>query len=394
MRIEVKASVPVPITLCCRVFRAGSVYLGCGPATAHIHATPFDRTVNLGLLWCQQHCGMMYHPFAQLTVLCYAALPVDASEAPPAATGVGPSSPPFKRMHSRSRSNAAAIDLLAIASSPLSPCGSGLPLVERSRSASAGGQQPASSVALAAAATTASGNSSPGSKNLLSKQQQQLLLSASGAQSPAGAASGAATAASAGPDSAAALLPGLQLGPPGTNLSPFASSAGAAGGGANSTSGARKLAHQSSSSKKRSSGANSLAGGAAAGGFFLSSDGSSSPAGAAAGGGMVASCTPCLSGCCAPSYAVGLLIALLYKGRFPEEYEAQWAGCPRLKVGSGTRPTCVTHFTAFVCWLCTAPAVPQLRSCCAADSKLCWPLGALLYSACICCALLSCHALC
>jgi hypothetical protein len=31
---------------------------------------------------------------------------------------------------------------------------------------------------------------------------------------------------------------------------------------------------------------------------------------------------------------VGLLIALLYKGRFPEEYEAQWAGCPRLKVGS------------------------------------------------------------
>jgi hypothetical protein len=43
------------------------------------------------------------------------------------------------------------------------------------------------------------------------------------------------------------------------------------------------------------------------------------------------------AGCCAPSFAVGLLVALLYKGRFPEEYEAQWAACPRLKVRSTRR---------------------------------------------------------
>lgn len=38
----------------------------------------------------------------------------------------------------------------------------------------------------------------------------------------------------------------------------------------------------------------------------------------------------CLAGCCAPSFAAGLLTALIYKGRFPEEYESQWTSCPRL----------------------------------------------------------------
>lgn len=226
-------------------------------------------------------------------------------------------------MHSRSRSNAAAIDLLAIAGG-LTPCGSGAPLGESPRSASAGGSlQHAGSAGLGAAG-------SPGSNTLFSKQRQQLL-SMGGSPSPAAAAS---SAGDVGPNSAATLLPGLQLGPPGTT-SPFAS----ASGGAGSTGGARKLAHQASSGKKRSS-TSSPAGAAAAvvGGFFLSSDGSSSPAVAAAAaapaGSPAPSCTPCLAGCCAPSFAVGLLIALLYKGRFPEEFEAQWAGCPRLKVGA------------------------------------------------------------
>lgn len=38
----------------------------------------------------------------------------------------------------------------------------------------------------------------------------------------------------------------------------------------------------------------------------------------------------CLAGCCAPSFAAGLLAALLYKGRYPEEYKVQWSLCPRL----------------------------------------------------------------
>eukprot|EP00879_Flechtneria_rotunda_P017606 GHRR01018456.1.p1 GENE.GHRR01018456.1~~GHRR01018456.1.p1 ORF type:complete len:705 (+),score=270.54 GHRR01018456.1:300-2117(+) len=39
----------------------------------------------------------------------------------------------------------------------------------------------------------------------------------------------------------------------------------------------------------------------------------------------------CLAGCCAPSFAAGLLVALLYRGRYPEEFKSQWSLCPRLQ---------------------------------------------------------------
>lgn len=257
-------------------------------------------------------------------------------------------SPPFKRTHTRSRSNAAAIDLLAVTGS-LSPCGSSVPQADLHRSPSgAGSLQPAGSGLPAAAGVAAISSGSPGG-GLMSKQQQQLAASASGAAAAAAAGGCAGTGAAAAPEFAAALLPGLHLGPPGTNPAACSSS----GAGISRTaSGARKLARQGSSAKGRKS-ANSPGGAAATapataagqahGGFFLSCDGSSAPAAAAAPGspavsakgGTAPSCTPLLSGCCAPSFAVGLLIALLYKGRFPEEFEAQWAGCPRLKVGCG-----------------------------------------------------------
>lgn len=253
-------------------------------------------------------------------------------------------SPPFKRTHTRSRSNAAAIDLLALTGS-LSPCGSSIPQADLHRPPSGGGtlQHAGSGLPAGSAGDAALSSSTPGS-GLMS--EQQLASSGSGAAAAAAAAGVCAgTGAAPGPESAAALLPGLHLGPPGTN--PAACSSSGAGT-SRTASGARKLARQGSSAKRRKS-ANSPGGAAAGqthGGFFLSCDGSSAPAApaaaaapgspaASANGGTAPSCTPLLSGCCAPSFAVGLLIALLYKGRFPEEFEAQWAGCPRLKVGCG-----------------------------------------------------------
>jgi hypothetical protein len=52
---------------------------------------------------------------------------------------------------------------------------------------------------------------------------------------------------------------------------------------------------------------------------------------ASSSGGGISSEGQCLAGCCAPSFAAGLLTALVYKGRFPEELEVQWAGCPRMQ---------------------------------------------------------------
>lgn len=251
-------------------------------------------------------------------------VPADAIPVPQPAPAV--TSPvPFKRMHSRSRSNASAIDLLAVTCSPTS---SGIPPHDllrvpsgNSSAAAAGGGSPA------AAGSVPAGSSSPRG-SLLSKQQLQQSSSSAGGASAAGG--------SAQSDCAAALLPGLQLGPPGS-ITPTTSSAGAA---SNSSPGVRGLSKQGSSIKRAGSPAPAVRaapapGGspAAAGGFFLlynASDGS--PTAAAAPCCAQPSCTPCLAGCCAPSFVVGLLIALLYKGRFPEEYEAQWAGCPRLKV--------------------------------------------------------------
>lgn len=276
---------------------------------------------------------------ASLTFVPSPTLHADAAE-PPRASTVGPPSPPFKRMHTRSRSNAAAIDLLAVTSS-LSPSSSGIPHAdghkELHRSHSANGVlQSAGAGSPAAAGVSAISSGSPGG-GLLSKQQQL-------AASLPGAATASASSGTPAPDSAAALLPGLHLGPPGTNPVPCSSHGGNI---SRTTSGARKLARQGSSAKGRKSshspaGAVVTAAGAP-GEFFLSTDGSSAAAQQGSGGitdngtsasvGVVPSCTQLLAGCCAPSFAVGLLIALLYKGRFPEEFEGQWSACPRLKVG-------------------------------------------------------------
>jgi hypothetical protein len=282
---------------------------------------------------------------------------------------LGPStasqSPPFKRTHTRSRSNAAAIDLLAVTGS-LSPCGSSIPQAELHRSLSGAGSLQHAGSGIPAAAGGAAVSSGSLGGGLMSKQQQQQLAT-SGSGATAAAAAGAAGGGSAGagaapvPESAAALLPGLHLGPPGTNPTPCSSSNGA--GISRTASGARKLARQGSSAKGRKS-ANSQGGAAAGqaqGGFFLSCDGSSSPSAAppaaapgspsaSTNGATAPSCTPLLSGCCAPSFAVGLLIALLYKGRFPEEYEAQWAGCPRLKVGLLFQRTASAYMPVCLLW--------------------------------------------
>lgn len=51
------------------------------------------------------------------------------------------------------------------------------------------------------------------------------------------------------------------------------------------------------------------------------------------------SCSYSCSGCSAPSFAAGVLVAVLLKGRYPEEYERAWSACPRIQslgLGEGT----------------------------------------------------------
>jgi hypothetical protein len=51
------------------------------------------------------------------------------------------------------------------------------------------------------------------------------------------------------------------------------------------------------------------------------------------------SCAHSCSGCSAPSFAAGLLVAVLLKGRYPEEYHGVWNACPRIQslgLGEGT----------------------------------------------------------
>lgn len=276
-----------------------------------------------------------------------------AAAAAAAAGGTGAAACPsratsMRRMHSRSRSNAAAIDLLAVAagglalSSPTGPTSDSSGSVRNSNAAGPGitsstvspishaqqhhQHQHQHLQAISPVATVAAAAS-----GLLGKQHQQQQQ-----QHPGGAGPGSVP-------TAASLLPGIHLGPPGSMPVPgqhgsvVSSGSSSCVGSSGGSSGGRRVSRSSSVKAAPHSGTATASSPGA-----IASNGCPSPlhhppAGSNGNSGstaVAASCvTPCLAGCCAPSFAVGMLLALLYRGRFPEEYEAQWSSCPRLKVG-------------------------------------------------------------